>query len=418
MNSAPLTNSVPNLQAEHCLTQTTLRLLAYCQNNGWAGYDPYDALNSELLQKSGLMHFRAARLMVTQLLKRSPINFRPVLRVPPSPNPKGIALFLSALVRLARMELAPLDVVDSLVSTLLSLRSPDARHWCWGYPFPWQSRAALFPRWIPNVICTTFSGNALLDAYEELGNPECLKAALSAADFLLEDLYYEEPGSVACFSYMPLARSKVHNANLLGAAFLCRVAQVSGQQKFLAPAMKAARFTVAHQHPDGSWDYGESDHPPQRWKDNFHTGFNLNALLILARTTGADEFESSAKRGFKFFREHFFAADGMPRYFHNRTYPLDIHSAAQGIITLVSFKNIDGQSLGLAQTVCDWTLRNMLAPEGFFYFQKHRFYTNRIPYMRWSQAWMLLALAALLESKKLCPKSRNVPAQPAEATAQ
>ena len=36
----------------------------------------------------------------------------------------------------------------------------------------------------------------------------------------------------------------------------------------------------------------------------------------------------------------------------------------------------------------------MRSPEGcFYYYQKWRFWTNRINYMRWSQAGMLLALA-------------------------
>ena len=36
---------------------------------------------------------------------------------------------------------------------------------------------------------------------------------------------------------------------------------------------------------------------------------------------------------------------------------------------------------------------------GYFYCQKHPRYTVKIPYMRWAQAWMLLALATVLEEK-------------------
>src|SRR6476620_9389719 len=127
--------------------QAALRLSAYCQSHDWAGYDPYDALNSEILQRLPTLQFRTARLMLTQLLKRSPFNLRPLLLVPRSQNPKGIALFISALLRLARLQLMPLDIPRSLVSSLFELRSPGTAQWCWGYPFPWQSRAALFPRW-------------------------------------------------------------------------------------------------------------------------------------------------------------------------------------------------------------------------------------------------------------------------------
>jgi len=39
----------------------------------------------------------------------------------------------------------------------------------------------------------------------------------------------------------------------------------------------------------------------------------------------------------------------------------------------------------------------MRSSEGYFYYQRHRFHTNRIPYMRWSQAWMMYALARVNE---------------------
>jgi hypothetical protein len=40
----------------------------------------------------------------------------------------------------------------------------------------------------------------------------------------------------------------------------------------------------------------------------------------------------------------------------------------------------------------------MLDPQGWFYFQRHRSFTNRVPYVRWSQAHMLRAIASLLET--------------------
>ena len=38
----------------------------------------------------------------------------------------------------------------------------------------------------------------------------------------------------------------------------------------------------------------------------------------------------------------------------------------------------------------------MYSPEGYFYFRKKRLFVNRISYIRWSQARMLLALAEIL----------------------
>jgi hypothetical protein len=42
-------------------------------------------------------------------------------------------------------------------------------------------------------------------------------------------------------------------------------------------------------------------------------------------------------------------------------------------------------------------VRHMWDERGYFYYQKHRYWTNRIPYLRWGQAWMLLALATMMD---------------------
>jgi hypothetical protein len=375
--------------------QAALTLWDYCEQRNWAGYDPFDALNSKLLERLGVSSARWPRLIATQLLKRCMVNIRPSLGIPPTQNPKGLALFVSSAVRLARVQLKTEAKVSELVGQLESLRSPGVSEWCWGYPFPWQTRTILFPRWQPNIICTTFAANALLDAYDLTGQSELLEKAASAADFVLKNFYYETD-DLACFSYTALARGRVHNANLLGAALLCRVAGTAGRNDLLTPAFKAARYTVKQQYPDGSWDYGESDNPPQRWRDNFHTGFNLLGLDAICRYGETDEFKASLRSGFIYYRQNFFEADGAPKYFHNRAYPFDIHSAAQSIITLVELSRLDANNVSLAESVFRWTMQNLRAPEGFYYYQKRALFTNKVSYMRWTQAWMLLALSALL----------------------
>lgn len=52
----------------------------------------------------------------------------------------------------------------------------------------------------------------------------------------------------------------------------------------------------------------------------------------------------------------------------------------------------------LTDNLVTWMLDNMLSPQGYFYFRKMRYYTNRIPYMRWSQAWAFLALTQYLSA--------------------
>jgi hypothetical protein len=387
--------------------EAVAKLLEYCRANDWAGYDPYDALNSEIFKVLPFLNFRLARLVFTQAMKRCPVNLRPFLLVPKTQNPKALALFLTAFLKLAKLGLLDhQEFAGMMVDKLEAMRSPDTPYWCWGYSFPWQGRTLLVPAGAPNLVCTTFVADALLDSYEECGNANHLRMALSAADYILNELYWTEGDSVASFNYpTPTSRSEVHNANFLGAALFCRVQKHSGESRFLEPAMKVARYSAGKQRADGAWDYGEL--PTQRWIDNFHTGYNLCGLRRIGKYAQTSEFEHHVAQGFEFYRKHFIREDGAPRYFHDRTYPLDIHCVAQSILTLLELKDLDETNVRVASSVFDWAMANLWDRRGFFYHQKLVMGTIKIPYMRWGQAWMLLALSSLLENG--CAPSGQAP---------
>jgi hypothetical protein len=71
---------------------------------------------------------------------------------------------------------------------------------------------------------------------------------------------------------------------------------------------------------------------------------------------------------------------------------------AQSIITLLAFRDLDPGNLPLARSVFQWAMNHMWDDRGFFYYRVLRFCTIRTPYMRWTQAWMLLALSTLLSA--------------------
>ena len=385
-----------------------LSLLSYCQSHDWAGYDPYDALNSRLVVALPFLHFRPPQLLLTQALKRSPINIRRVMLVPPTQNPKALALFLGAFLRLARLgAIDDGELVPQMIDRLVDLRSENVPHWCWGYSFPWQTRGAIVARGAPNLVCTCFVGTSLLEAYEERRDSRCLDMAIGAAEYIVDRLYWTD-GRSAGFAYpTPSARTQIHNANFLGAAFLCRAYAHTGETRFLESALAAARYSAVRQRSDGSWSYGES--PTDQWIDNFHTGYNLCALQSIGRSAETTEFESCLQRGFQFYRSHFFRKDGAPRYFHNRTYPIDIHAAAQSIITLLALSPLDPTSARLAHAVFEWAMGHMWDPRGFFYYRVLRLGTIRTSYMRWSQAWMLLAISTLLAESRALSESETRP---------
>jgi hypothetical protein len=283
-----------------------------------------------------------------------------------------------------------------MIDRVLRARSTETKYWCWGYSFPWQTRTIVVPRASPNLVCTTFVATALLNAYDQLGDERFLEIAVNVGDYFLNELLYTEGHDIASFSYpLPGLKTKVHNANFLAAAFLCRLFHYTKNERFIEPTLRVARYSAGKQHSDGSWAYGEL--PKQEWADNFHTGYNLHGLQAICDYLPTSEFESAITSGFEFYRNHFFREDGAVRYFHDRTYPIDIHCVAQSLLTLLEFQHRDPTNATLLSSVYSWAMKHMWDEAGFFYYRVLRSVTIRTSYMRWSQAWMLAALASFLE---------------------
>jgi hypothetical protein len=383
------------------LERALTNLLDWCRARDFAGHDPFDGLNSRIFQATPLKSSRAARLIWTQLFKRSPVNLRALARVPAGKNPKGIALF--ALAALAQFRTEPNAETEegarALMRDLLAARLEGGSGAAWGYNFDWQGRAFFAPKGTPTVVPTAFAARALVEAAREFDDASYLRTARSACEFILRDLHRTEETNAdeVCWSYSPLDRTRVFNASLLAAETLSAVGALTGEEELSMWAIKGARYVVRRQREDGSWAYGAEGF--QSWADNFHTAFVLTSLSrIMAHSSEARaEFASALKRGYEFWRAAFFLADGWPRYYHNKLYPADAHSAGAGIVALLEMQDQDQSALDWANRVAHWTIKNLSDPRGFFYYQRRRFYTVRIPYMRWSQAWMTYALARLRE---------------------
>ena len=375
------------------------QLLSWCREHDFAGHDPFDALNSRLFQATPLANSRAARLVWTQLLKRSPADLRALALVPAERNAKGIALF--ALAQLATYRRLQTDEAElqtkNLLGMLLSMKVEGGSGIAWGYNFDWQSRNFFAPQGTPTVVPTAFAARAFIEAARAFKMDEYLTVARSVCEFLLRDLPRTvETETEVCFSYAPDTNTRIFNATLLAAETLAAVGQLTDDAALCHEAERAARYVVNQQQPDGSWTYGTQ--PNQSWIDNFHTAYILFSLkrIIAACALGA-EFQNALAQGYRFWKENFFLADGWPKYYHDDPYPADAHAAASAIVTLLECRDLDETSASMAQQIASWTINNLRDERGFFYYQRRRFYTVRKPYMRWTQAWMLYALARLLE---------------------
>src|SRR5207248_6666966 len=106
-------------------------------------------------------------------------------------------------------------------------------------------------------------------------------------------------------------------------------------------------------------------------------------------------FQKDLEKGYRFFVDTFFGQDGTPRYYDYKKRPIDIQCASQGIQTLVNLRELDPRSVDVAVKVARWTILNMQDREGYFYYRKYPFITNKTSTLHWGQATMFAALALL-----------------------
>ena len=388
------------------------KLKLYCEDEGFKGWDPYDGLNSKVFQALPLLKQSAlCRLVMIQGFKRSPWNLRRIAMVPKQYNAKGIGLFLQGYCNLykavvQRPELENdlgskevlLDRINELAELLISLQSNGYSGACWGYNFDWQARRLfLFPRYTPTVVATNFCATALFDAYEVTGNERYKEVALSAAEFVMNDLHRADCNDGFLFSYSPLqGNDTVYNASLLGSKLLSYCYRYTQDERLKETARGSVVACCNGQAVDGSWVYGML--PVQGWIDSFHTGYNLDGLIAYQENTGDMAFAENIERGFDFYIKNFFNEDGSPKYYHNQQYPIDIHCPGQLFVTLHRLGKFD-EYRELAAKVLEWTVKNMQDRRGYFYYQLKKGISSKISYMRWSNAFMFNALSYYILSE-------------------
>ena len=379
----------------------TRRALQWAREREYAGWDPYDGLNSPVL--SPLARGPLSRLVCLHLVNRAPVNLRPVLGVPRERTPMGVALFARTLLYLYEVSGTDqyLREAESLLEWLRGARAEDYAGSSWGYNFDWQNGTKFFlEAYDPCLVVSVFCGDAFLHHWRLTEAAASLETAAEVGEFITTDMNVERAGGHAVYSYTPHDEFVVVNANALAARYLAQLDSVGAADPNVSTPDECRRradelvaFVVDVQTEDGAWYYSYPSADSHLTHDNFHTGYVVDSLRDYARVTpSATDAERAFRDGLAFYRHNLFEPDGAPRFDHESPYPRDAHSAAQGIRTFA----VEDDSAGTARTVLAWSLSHLFDDSGYFYRRIGRLGDDRTPYMRWSQAWMCFALASYL----------------------
>jgi rhamnogalacturonyl hydrolase YesR len=394
--------------------QTSINKLEYFLNkNGWAGYDPYDILGTDLflrfqqLPSHPSFFERGVNKLLFGFERRWPLAARQILGVKPQVNAKAMGLFARGYLSLFEStgeENYKQKALDCL-NWLRENSSDFYSKWSWGYPFDWQSKVFI-PKDTPSSVVSCIVGDSFWWAYKILGDKEYLRICEGVCKFLMEKLNIDEMSKDSiCFSYTPMDNFHIHNANLLAAEFLIRVGQETNQLQWINNGLRAGNYTLSEQNENGSiyyWGRDQNNYNPNHI-DHYHSGFEMRALYRIWKLTGEECYHQSVSRYYQYYINNLIYKLKnliIPKMSPNNLYPINIHSCAEAILINSKFLNEFDEAKQILDKVSQWTIENMQVEEGWFIYKIDKLSgrENRIsiPYIRWGQAWMLKALAQLL----------------------
>jgi hypothetical protein len=373
------------------------RLERWCHQCDWRGPDPYDGLSATRVPAT-LRRSAMGRRVLTQTVKRSPLDLRLALGIQPARSATTMAYAISSYARNGFLSDDDANVrLQHAIKALLELRCAGYDEPCWGYHFDVQTRVFFYPRTEPNTIATAFAAHALLDAHELAGVPGALELADGAADFFMRHVPQTAGPEGAYFGYLAGDRTPIHNANMLVCALFARLVRHRERADLRNAAAAGLRYTAAHQRLDGSWPYGELPHLD--WIDSFHTGYVLDCLLACEEAGIGGDADGAWKRGLDYYCRELFLADGTPKYKPDSVYPVDGQCVAQAMQTLALASRRRPTHLEDARRTFASAVRTLARTDGAFAFQRRRLWVNRTAHLRWVQGPMLVALTHLIAAE-------------------
>jgi hypothetical protein len=386
------------------------RVFAWCQKHDFRGYNKHDALNSPLL-RALLGWGKWPRIVAIQAIMRSPINIRPLMGIPRTTNPKGLALLVLGLLdrHKASQNADYLLQAKELSRRLLSCRSEvllPKRNYsgdCWGYPYPWQDPGFHAPTHTPNAVVTCFVCEAFLEMYRQTGDKMYLDPVESATQFFLKDLtILENQPDTLCLGYMPLPMTmRVMDVSILIGAVLAQLAAITSDVEKMKTAKRLVGFVVGKQTEYGAWFYTDPPDASLIRHDNYHTGFILDSLWRYMEASNDWTWQKNYEGGLNFYAENLFNLDGSPRWMSDKDYPHDVHGAAQGLISFAHAIEHGYDYHTLMQKIAVWSLTNLYHRDGRFFYRQTRCGTRKFTLLRWCNAWMFRGWARFETAARL-----------------
>jgi hypothetical protein len=411
-------------QAEE-LWAAVSKFSAWLDSTGYASYDPYDIWGTRYGRLARRLYYRknpagvvmSAPLILMEILCPGLRRLFVSKDRYPTADAQLILAYLNLYEASRDRELsdasglldaphapAPsscLAKAKDLAEGLLPQSVPGYSGFCWGYPFDWQNVNGLMPKNTPHITATPYCYEAFTRLYDLTGEGRYLEVARSITAFVSEDLTDTPTGSESsASSYTPHDSGKVVNASAYRAFLLFDAARRFQSGAFRTKAEHNLRFILQSQQADGSWLYA-IDNPAEAFIDNFHTCFVLKNLYKLNRHLQRAEVRQAIRRGYEWYRKALFDEEDNPKSFavspRLQIVRLEAYNIAEAITLGALLRDEIPGAFALAQVLATRLTRQYAVPAGYWV---TRIYLggvrHTLPFLRWPQAQLFLALTNML----------------------
>jgi hypothetical protein len=290
------------------------------------------------------------------------------------------------------------------LAVLKETRSPCYEHYCWGYPFNWETRRGTMWAGTPLITTVPYAYEAFREVHEIDKQKEWRDIMRSIAEHALCDYHdYEiSPTSSSCsYNPEPGEPGGVINASAYRAFLLTQAGDDFDDPRYKAVAIRNLNFVLQSQNANGSWYYsidGDRD-----FVDHFHTCFVLKALSKIEMLTGNPECTAAIERGVSYYLANLFDEFGWPKPFSRRprmtVYRNELYDYAECInlaaLLRGRFRELDDVLARLLE------LKKWQKADGSFRARRLLAGWDNTPMHRWAQSQMFRSLCFLLYREQL-----------------
>lgn len=370
--------------------------MSWIDRNGLKGFDPYDIkCHSNLTRSVYHDHLGLGILGKTisyGLFEVLDIRFPSLLRKLFAVSKKEYATSSSHIAQAMMYRNQEKAQVDSILDALWQKRLQKNDHPGWGLSFTWGTKDRRFTPKVSLTVVNVWVGEAFLLAYDKWGDKDYLEKAVSIADGIISVCGYTkiEEGKI-CFHYSDKTQDQIHNANLLAASYLIKCFERSGQENFKELAIKAVDFSISRANQDGTLPYKSGNDGLQSKNDLYHCGYEIRSIYYVGKILENSSYTDFARNYWQKIRDRFLDFEKPFYYRAERSRPIADTTSLAELILLQTELQINDDDLS---TLIDYFLVKHQNPDGSYIYQERKNgLLSRIPYIRWSQGWMALALA-------------------------